>query len=146
MVTRRSNQGFARTDRVAEQLRRELAEMLRFGVKDPRLAPILPLVTITDVEVSGDYSHAKVFYTSLATAEANKELAVGLLRLAGYLRRELGKRIRIHQIPQLHFHFDASVENGTRLSRLIDDTIAADQAANPISSANAPLGETPDTH
>jgi ribosome-binding factor A len=141
VVTRRSNQGFARTERVSEQIRRELAELLRFGVKDPRLAPLLPLVTITDVEVSGDYSHAKVFYTSLASVDSATELSQGFARLAGFLRRELGKRIRIHQIPQLHFHFDASVQNGTRLSRLIDETIAADQAAEEAANPERPASD-----
>lgn len=116
--------GFSRSDRVAEQIRRELAEMLRFEVKDPRLSPILGLVTLTDVEVTADYSHAKVFYTSLADAESNLILGEGLIRLAGFLRRELGRRIRIHHIPQLHFVFDSSVERGTRLSQLIDAAVA----------------------
>lgn len=129
MVTRRGGQGFSRSDRVAEQVRRELAELLRFGIKDPRLAGLLPMVTLTDVEVSPDYSHAKVFYTSLADSSMNRELDEGLVRISGFLRKELGKRIRIHQIPSLHFKFDASVSHGATLSRLIDQTIAADNAA-----------------
>jgi ribosome-binding factor A len=127
MANRHQVRGFSRSDRIAEQLRRELNDLLRCEVKDPRLAPHLGLLTLTDVDVSGDYSHAKVFYTTLADEAAARELATGLDRLAGFLRRELGKRIRIHQIPQLHFVYDSSVERGTRLSNLIDAAVASDQ-------------------
>ena len=130
MAMRRGGQGFARSDRIAEQIRRELAEILRFGVKDPRLCVLLPMVTITDVEVSSDYSHAKVFYTSLADSSANQQIDEGLTRLSGHLRKELGRRIRLHQIPSLHFKFDSSVTYGANLSRLIDATIAADEAGS----------------
>lgn len=123
MAGRHASHGFARSDRVAEQIRRELADLLRFGVKDPRLEKALSLTTITAVEVSPDYSHAKVYYTSLANEAAASALGEELGRLSGFLRRELGKRIRIHQIPALHFHYDKSVERGSALSRLIDEAV-----------------------
>lgn len=122
--------GFARSDRVAEQIRRELADLLRFHVKDQRLAGKLTLVTVTDVEVTADYAHAKVFYTSLADADANVIIAEGLKRLASFLRRELGRRISIHKIPELHFIYDASVERGTYLSHLIDEAVESDKKLN----------------
>jgi ribosome-binding factor A len=122
--------GFARSDRVAEQIRRELADLLRFHVKDQRLAGKLTLVTVTDVEVTADYAHAKVFYTSLADADANVIIAEGLKRLASFLRRELGRRISIHKIPELHFIYDASVERGTYLSHLIDEAVESDKRLN----------------
>ena len=109
------NKGFARSDRVAEQIRRELAELIRLELKDPRIN----LVTLTDVEVTPDYAHAKVFFTSLAGEEHLPEIAAGLKRASGFLRRELGRRIRIHTLPELHFVYDASVERGSRLSQLI---------------------------
>ena len=126
MATRRqgANAGFARSDRVAQQVRRELADLLRGGVKDPRMTKHLPLITLIDVEVSNDYSHAKVFFTSLEQGVDADALTAGMQRLAGFLRTELGKRIRIHQIPQLHFQYDVSVERGTRLSNLIDHAVA----------------------
>ena len=113
---------FSRTQRVAEQVQRELAELLRTEVKDPRIG----LVTLTGVEVSPDYAHAKVFFTSL-DAEHLKAIEAGLRRAAGFLRHELGQRIRLHTIPELHFVYDASVERGVRLSRLIDEALDADQ-------------------
>lgn len=124
MTTQR---GFARSDRVSEQIRRELADLLRFHLKDPRIAAKLTLVTVTDVEVTADYAHAKVFYTSMAGKEVNAVIDEGLKRSAGFLRRELGRRIRLHQIPELHFVYDTSIENGARLSQLIDEAVESDR-------------------
>lgn len=126
MATRRSTgHGYSRADRVTEQIHRELSELLR-QVKDPRVAHLLPLVTLTGVEITPDYAHAKVFYTSLAGHERDEEIARGLRHAAGFLRRELGRRVRIHHTPELHFTFDASVERGTWLSRLIDEAVESD--------------------
>lgn len=116
--------GFARSDRVTEQIRRELADLIRLELKDPRVN----LVTLTDVEITADYTHAKVFYTTLADSDQREELARGLKRSAGFLRRELGKRIRIHHTPELHFIYDGSVERGTQLSALIDQAVRSDEA------------------
>lgn len=125
MAGRQQPHGYSRGDRVAEQIRRDLVDLLR-QVKDPRVAQLLPLVTITDVEVTSDYTHAKVFYTSLAAAERGPEIAKGLAHASGFLRRELGRRLHIHHIPELHFTYDASVERGTRLSQLIDEAVESD--------------------
>lgn len=110
------NKGFARKDRVNEQVRRELAELLRTEVKDPRVG----MVSLTDVEVTPDYAHAKVFFTTLADSSRLPEVEAGLAKASGFLRRELGRRVRIHTTPQLHFVYDASLERGASLSRLID--------------------------
>ncbi len=128
MATRRgSGHGFSRSDRVAEQIRRELADLLRFHLKDQRIAARMTLVTISSVEVTPDYAHAKVFYTSLADPSVNDAIAEGLMRSASFLRRELGKRVRIHHVPELHFVFDPSVQEGARLSQLIDAAVESDQ-------------------
>ncbi|HUW38885.1 MAG TPA: 30S ribosome-binding factor RbfA [Rhodocyclaceae bacterium] len=110
---------FSRTSRIAEQIRRDLAELIRLELKDPRVN----LVTLTDVEVTADYAHAKVFFTTLAGPEHLEEIAEGLKRASGFLRRELGRRIKIHHLPELHFVYDPSVERGTRLSQLIDEAV-----------------------
>ncbi len=121
---------FSRSDRVSQQIHRELSELIRFELKDPRLnQKLMSLVTLTDVEVSQDYTHAKVFFTSLAGNEHQRELEQGLNHCAGFLRRELGHRIRIHHIPELHFFYDASVERGTRLSQLIDEAVKTESPA-----------------
>ena len=123
---RSTGHGYSRSDRVTEQIHRELSELLR-QVKDPRVAHLLPLVTLTGVEITPDYAHAKVFYTSLAGHERDAEIARGLHHAASFLRRELGRRVRIHHTPELHFTYDASVERGTYLSRLIDEAVESDK-------------------
>lgn len=115
-----SNKNFSRSDRIVEQIRRELAEIIQMGLKDPRVG----MISLTAVEISPDYAHAKVFYTSLAPAEQRPEIDTGLRHAAGFLRRELAHRIRLHTIPELHFVFDSSLETGMRLSTLIDQAVA----------------------
>jgi ribosome-binding factor A len=110
----------ARPRRVAEQIQRELAEILRLELKDPRVG----LITLTDVEVTPDYSHAKVYFSLLGDATKVAEASAGLARASGFLRRELAHRMRLRVTPQLHFLFDESVERGARLTRLIDEAVA----------------------
>ena len=123
--------GFSRSDRVAEQIRRELAELIRLELKDPRVR----LVTITGVEVTSDYAHARVYYTSLLSPDQRQALDRGLKRSAGFLRREIGRRVKIHHNPELHFVFDESVERGSHLSQLIDQAVASDVSGNESSEA-----------
>lgn len=111
--------GFQRSDRVAEQVRRDLADLIRTELKDPRVG----MISLTAVELTPDYAHAKVFFTTLQ-AEHLGEIEQGLRRAAGFLRRELGRRIHIHTLPELHFIYDASVERGASLSQLIDEANA----------------------
>ncbi|MDD3353342.1 30S ribosome-binding factor RbfA [Zoogloea sp.] len=114
---------FSRGQRVAEQIRRELAELIRLEVKDPRVG----FITLTDVEITPDYAHAKVFFTSLTGQEGLEEIQKGLRRASSFLRRELGRRIRIHTLPELHFTYDPSVETGNRISALIDKAVESDR-------------------
>jgi ribosome-binding factor A len=108
-----------RLRRVADQIQRELSDLLRSEVRDPRIG----MVTLTGVEVSSDFEHAKVFYTTLAEGDERKLVATGLKRAAGYLRSLLGERIKVHATPDLRFIFDESVERGTRLGQLIDEAV-----------------------
>jgi len=112
-----------RARRVGDEVQRELADLLRTEVKDPRVGP----VTITAVEVSGDLSHAKIFVTHLAGREHADEAVKALQHTAGFLRSALAHRLSLYSVPQLHFAYDDSIENGMRLSQLIDEAIAADQ-------------------
>ncbi|MBS1230094.1 MAG: ribosome-binding factor [Proteobacteria bacterium] len=121
------NKSFSRKDRVAEQIRRELAELIRTELKDPRVG----MISITDVEVTADYAHAKVFFSTLAGSEHVAEVLVGLQKASGFLRRELGKRISIHMTPQLHFVFDQSLERGADLSQLIQKAVAISDSTDP---------------
>lgn len=116
-----------RAQRVADQIQRELAQLLRDEVKDPRVGRI----TITAVEVSADLSHAKVFFTHLAGREHAAEAVHALQHTAGFLRTELSHRLGLYSVPQLHFAYDDSIESGLRLSQLIDAAIAADRKPQP---------------
>lgn len=115
---------FSRSQRVVEQIQRELAELIRTEVKDPRVG----FITLTGVEITPDYAHAKVFFTSMLGEEKVPEILIGLRRASGFLRRELGRRVRIHTTPELHFVYDKSVEEGSRMSRLIDEVVREDEA------------------
>jgi ribosome-binding factor A len=115
----------ARSARIADQIQRSLAELIRLEVRDPRVG----LVTITGVELSRDHSHAKVFFTVLGADSASA--LEGLSRAAGFLRSELSHRLTTRKVPELHFSFDESVERGVRLSRLIDEAVAAPAPAKP---------------
>jgi len=110
---------FPRTRRVADQIQRELADVVRLELKDPRVG----MITITDVEVTPDYAHAKVFYTLLGDAARAEEAGQGLRRAAGFLRTQLAHRLKFRTVPQLQFVYDTSVERGMKLSRLIDEAV-----------------------
>lgn len=114
---------FSRTRRVGEQMQRELAQLIQQEVKDPRIG----LLTVIAVEVSRDFSHAKVFVTSLNNDEDMQQTIQILERAKGFLRKELGRRIKLRIIPDLHFVHDESIERGNRLSSLIDEAIAKDK-------------------
>lgn len=114
---------FSRSQRVVEQIQRELAELIRTEVKDPRVG----FITLTGVEITPDYAHAKVFFTSMTGEESVPGILVGLRRASGFLRRELGRKVRIHTTPELHFVYDKSVEEGSRMSRLIDEVVREDE-------------------
>lgn len=109
-----------RVARVAEQIRRELATIVLLELKDPRVG----MVSVTAVQLSPDYSHAKVLVSSLADAAAMDASLQGLRSAAGFLRAKLGERIRIHTLPALHFVADDSIARGMSLSRLIDQAVA----------------------
>lgn len=111
----------ARLARIADQIQRELSELVREELRDPRVK----MVTITGVEVSRDQSHAKVWFTTLGNAEDAGACGEGLSRASGFLRAGLAHRLSTRTVPELHFSYDDSIERGVRLSRLIDEAVAA---------------------
>ncbi len=110
---------YSRSDRVAEAIRRELAQLIATELKDPRVG----MISLTAVEVTPDYAHTKVFYTTLAEGEALQHIQEGLVRASGFLRREIGRRVRIHTTPALHFVHDETLARADHLSRLIDKAL-----------------------
>ena len=107
----------ARPDRVGEQIRQELSEVLAREVHDPGIG----LVTLTRVAVSKDLQVARVYYTQIGDDRERRETARALERARPFLRRQLGQRIRLRRVPDVSFHFDASVENQERLERILLD-------------------------
>jgi len=111
---------YPRTRRIAEQIQRELAGLVRLELKDPR---VTGLVTITEVEVSRDQAHAKVFFTLLGDAQKIDETTQGLKRAAGFLRTQLAQRMKLRTV--LDFKYDTSLERGMKLTQLIDEAVGA---------------------
>src|SRR6185295_1316538 len=113
---------YPRSRRIAEQVQRELVGIIRLELKDPRVG----LVTLTDVEVTPDLKHARVFFTLLGDEAMIGETTRALTHAAGFLRSQLARRFEMRSVPQLRFVYDASVERGARLSQLIDAAVADD--------------------
>jgi ribosome-binding factor A len=114
---------YSRSHRVAEQMQRELADLLQFEVKDPRVG----MVTITAVEVTGDMAHAKIFYSA---TKASQSLQNGLEKSAGFLRTQVAKRMLLRTVPQLHFVYDESIDIGIKMGQLIEAARATDNKAD----------------
>lgn len=110
-----------RSVRVAEQIHHELAQMIAREVKDPRIG----MVTLTSVQITPDYAYATVHFTVLPDDPDTVARSLeGLRRSAGFMRSQLGRRVRIHTTPELRFVHDTSVGRGVDLSRLIDEANA----------------------
>ncbi len=116
---------YSRTQRIGDQIQRELATLIPQEIRDPRLG----FITITGVDVSRDISHAKVFVTVMGenTPEVIKENLDVLKDTAGYLRMLLGKAMKLRSVPSLHFHYDQSITRGAMLSALIEQAVTEDQ-------------------
>ena len=113
--------GSGRGVRVAEQVHHELAEMIRAEVKDPRIG----MVTVTGVELTPDYAYATVHFTVLPDDPRTiADTLAGLRRAAGFLRGQIGRRVRIHTTPELRFVHDQSTARGMEMSKLIDDAVS----------------------
>ena len=107
-----------RVERVASLIKREVSHMLMGDIKDDRVGA--GMVSVTDVDVSGDLQHAKVFVSIYGTEEARAETMEGLKAATGFVRSELGQRIRLRRTPEILFKEDTSMERGTRVLSLIN--------------------------
>ncbi len=112
---------YPRSYRVADQIQRELSDLIRMELKDPRVPA---LVTVAAVEVSKDLSHARV-YVSMFDAPDRDQAVDALNNAAGFLRGKLGSRIRMRTVPMLHFRYDDVQEHGAQLSNLIDSAVSS---------------------
>lgn len=107
-----------RIERVASLIKREVSQMLLHGIKDDRVGA--GMVSVTDVDVSGDLQHAKIFVSIYGTEEARAETMAGLKSATGYVRSELGHRVRLRRTPEVIFLEDRSLERGDRMLSLLN--------------------------
>lgn len=110
---------YRRTDRLNEQLRQEITLLVRDEVRDPRVG----LATITAVQTSPELDHAKVYFTTLGEEDERQAVLAGLRSAAAFLRRELGKRMHIRRVPELHFEIDRVLEEAQRIERLLHEAL-----------------------
>jgi len=115
---------------VAEQVRHELSELIAHEINDPRLE----LISLTDATISPDLRDANVYVSSLQGEAAREEVLAGLEAACGFLRHGLGERLKLRVVPDLHFHWDKSLETGDRISQLIDQIEEADAQRNDASA------------
>jgi len=107
-----------RVSRVAELIKREVSQMLLNGIKDDRVGS--GMVSVTDVDVSGDLQHAKIFVSIYGTQEVKAETMAGLKSATGYVRSELGARVRLRRTPEVVFIEDDSIERGNKVLHLLN--------------------------
>ncbi|MBW4595558.1 MAG: 30S ribosome-binding factor RbfA [Brasilonema angustatum HA4187-MV1] len=118
-----------RVSRVAELIKREVSQMLLNGIKDDRVGT--GMVSVTDVDVSGDLQHAKIYVSIYGTEEAKAETMAGLKSATGYVRSELGARVRLRRTPEVVFLEDRSIERGTKVLSLLNKLQLERQLENP---------------
>jgi len=111
-----SKSAYKRADRVADQIRMEIADILLRKIKDPRVHS----VTVTGVELTADLRIAHVFVTTMESEEAEREIFLGLSKAKGYIRAELGRRLTLRYLPEVIFKKDVSGIRGDRILRLLD--------------------------
>ncbi len=109
---------FSRVDRVRKAMMREVSDIIRREVKDPRLAN--EVISITDVDVSKDLRHAKIFISVFGAPEVQSEILDIIQEWKPQIRSEIGKRIRMHHTPEIQFALDNSLERGSRITQLLD--------------------------
>ncbi len=115
---------FGRSDRVAQQVQREIAMILQREIKDPRVG----MVTVSDVELTKDLQHAKIFVTFFLNQDENVETGVKILNDAsGYIRSLLGKAMKLRVVPEIRFFYDQTLVEGMRISNLVSNTIRDDE-------------------
>jgi ribosome-binding factor A len=129
-----------RPERLGEAIREEVARMIVFELKDPRLG----LVTVTRVEVSPDLTHARVYVGVLGDESERRKSMEGLARASGFVRHELARLLRMRQVPEIDFRYDKGLDATDRVARLLDEERAASAAAAGLAEAEAaPEAGTP---
>jgi ribosome-binding factor A len=120
--------------RVAELIQQELATMITFDLRDPRLA----FVSVTRVQASPDLRHANVYISSLSGEESEAEIMAALRKASGFLRRQLGSRTALRYVPELAFHFDDGLIQSQRMADLLDEIASEESSADEVAPDEEP--------
>lgn len=112
-----------RVGRVGEEIKKELSQMIQSELKDPRIG----FVTVTDVEVTGDLSEANVYLSIFGDEDQKEQSLAGIKKATGFLRTEIGKRIRLRHTPALFFHLDESIAYGSKIESLLGQIKSEDE-------------------
>jgi len=104
-----------RIHRVAEQIKKEVSQLIQNELKDPRVG----FITVTDVEVTGDLQEATIYISILGNESQKQDSFEGLKKAEGFIRREVGKRIRLRHTPEISFVFDGSIEYGNKIEKIL---------------------------
>ena len=115
-----------RIDRISEEIKKELSELIRTGIKDPRLPDF---VSVTALKVTKDLRHATAFISVFADENGKKEAMAALKHAAGFIRREIGQRVNLRYTPEFTFKLDDSIEHGIHINKLIREAVASDKAS-----------------
>ncbi len=110
----------ARTERISEEIKREMSSIIRNELKDPRVPE---MVSITGVNVTKDLRYARIYISVLGSEEEKENAILGLRSAAGFIRREISQRLRLRYTPELLFELDNSIERGVYITKLINDTV-----------------------
>lgn len=113
-----------RSERIGKLIQKEISALLEREVNDPRFAG---LISITEVSLSADLKHAKIYVSTLGTESSKAELLAGFNNASGFLRKELAAHMRWRQVPELSFHYDDSIERGARLLKIISELSSLDE-------------------
>ena len=109
-----------RTGRISEEIKKEISDIIRNNIKDPRVPELLSVIS---VNVSKDLRYAKVYVSVFGNDEEKKNAIEGLKSAVGYIRREIGHRMEIRYTPEIQFEIDDSIERGVYITKLIDETV-----------------------
>jgi ribosome-binding factor A len=136
-----SKSTYKRADRVADQIRMEVADILMRKIKDPRVRS----VTVTGVELTADLRIAHVFVTTMETEQAERDIFAGLSKASGFVRAELGRRLTLRYLPEVIFKKDVSGLRGDRIMRLLDGLHGGSEQAGTPSQPESPDRTTPES-
>lgn len=106
-----------RATRLQEEIKREVSHIIQRKVKDPRLG----FVSITDVEISNDLSHCKIFVSVFGDEHQREQTMIGLSKATGFIRSEIGKTVKLRHVPEIVFHYDSSLEHGSKIEAILKE-------------------------